>query len=46
MDWQSIVVAVIAVVVVAVIIRKAWRLFTCRDTSRCSSCTKECSHRK
>ena len=46
MDWQSIVVAIIAVVVVAVIIRKAWRLFTCHDTSRCTGCTKECSHRK
>ena len=46
MDWQSIVVAIIAVVVVAVIIRKAWRLFTCHDTSRCSGCTKECNHRK
>ena len=46
MDWQSIVVAVIAVVVVAVIIRKTWRLFTCRNASACTGCTKECDHRK
>ena len=46
MDWQSIVVAIFAVVVVAVIIRNAWRHFTCHDTSRCSGCTNECSHRK
>lgn len=43
MDWQSVVVGIIAVVVVVVIIRKAWRLFSCRDESKCMGCNKECS---
>lgn len=46
MDWQSVIVAIVAVVVAAVIVRKTWRMFTCHDTSRCSGCNKECSHRK
>ncbi|MBR5866211.1 MAG: hypothetical protein IKY89_08070 [Alistipes sp.] len=46
MDWQSVVVAIVAVIVVVIIIRKTWRLIFCRDTSRCSCCDKECSHRK
>lgn len=46
MDWQSVVVGIVAVVVVAVIIRKAWRLFSCRDESKCSGCDKDCSLRK
>lgn len=45
MDWQDWIVALVAVVVGIVLVRKAWRLFTCRDT-QCSSCNKECNHRK
>ena len=45
MNWQDVIVGVVAIVVVAVIARKVWRFFACRDTSRCSSCSKECSLR-
>ncbi|MBR2429340.1 MAG: hypothetical protein IKB15_05105 [Alistipes sp.] len=46
MTWQDIIVAVVALVVAVVIAMKVWRLFSCRDTSQCSSCTKECPLRK
>ena len=46
MNWQDVIVGVVAIVVVAVIARKMWHFFVCRDTSKCSSCSKECSLRK
>ncbi|MBE6203628.1 MAG: FeoB-associated Cys-rich membrane protein [Rikenellaceae bacterium] len=46
MNWQDVIVGVVAIVVVAVIARRVWRFFACRDTSKCSSCSKECSLRK
>ena len=46
MEWQSIVVAIVAVVVAAVIVRKTWHMFFCHNTSHCSGCNKECSHHK
>lgn len=46
MTWQDIIVAVVALVVAVVIAMKVWRLFSCRDTSQCSSCTKECPLRR
>lgn len=46
MDWQSMVVAVVAVVVTVIIARKTWHMFTCHNTSRCSGCNKDCGHRK
>ncbi len=46
MNWQDVIVGVVAIVVVAVIARKMWRFFVCRDTSKCSSCSKECGMRR
>lgn len=45
MGWQDWAVAAVAVVVAVALIRRIWRFFMCRDT-RCSSCDKECKHRK
>ena len=46
MNWQNIIVAIVAVIVAVVVVIKVWRFFACRDKSSCSSCNKECRHRR
>ena len=46
MGWQDWVVAVIGIVAVAVVVRRAWRLFVCGDSSACAECAKDCKLRK
>lgn len=45
MSWQEWIIAAIAVVVAIIVARRIWHLFTC-GTTQCSSCDKECPHRK
>ena len=45
-SWQEAVVAVVAVVVGVIVVRRIWRFFVCGDSCSCSDCSKECSHRK
>lgn len=45
-DWQETIVAVVAIVVSIVVIRRVWRFFVCGDSCACSECSKECRHRK
>ena len=45
MNWQDLAVAVIAVVVIIALIVRIWRFFTCHETSKWSSCEKECKLR-
>lgn len=45
MNWQDIIVWIVALVVAIVVARKIWRFFACRDASKCSSCSKECRRR-
>ena len=45
-DWQSVVVAVVAIVVGILVVRRVWRFFLCGDSCSCSECGKECKHRR
>ena len=45
-SWQEAVVAVVAVVVGVIVVRRIWRFFVCGDSCSCSDCSKECKHRK
>ena len=45
-SWQEVVVAVVAIVVAIIVVRRVWRLFVCGDSCSCSECGKECAHRK
>lgn len=45
-NWQEAVVAVVAIVVCVLVVRRIWRFFICGDSCSCSECGKECSHRK
>lgn len=45
-NWQNIVVAVVAIVVGVILVRRIWRFFVCGDSCSCSECSKECAHRK
>ena len=44
--WQEAVVAVVAIVVGVIMVRRVWRFFVCGDVCSCSECGKECGHRK
>ena len=44
--WQETVVAVVAIIVGVVVVRRVWRFFVCGDSCSCSECGKECSHRR
>ena len=44
--WQEAVVAVVAIVVGVVVVRRVWHFFVCGDSYSCSECTKECNHRR
>lgn len=46
MGWQETVVAIVAVVVAVLVIRRVWHFFKCRGESACDGCNKECSHRR
>ena len=45
-NWQDVAVAVIAIVVGVMVVRRIWRFFVCGDSCSCADCGKECSHRK
>jgi hypothetical protein len=45
-SWQDVVVAVVAIVVGILVVRRVWRFFVCGDSCSCSDCSKECAHRK
>ena len=44
--WQEAVVAVVAIVVGVLVVRRVWRFFVCGDSCSCAECSKECNHRK
>ena len=44
--WQEAVVAVVAIVVGILIVRRVWRFFICGESCSCSECGKECCHRR
>ena len=44
--WQETVVAVVAIVVGVLVVRRVWRFFVCGDSCSCAECDKECSHRR
>ena len=46
MTWQDWGVAVVAVVVAIILVRRVWRFFACGERNACDGCTKECNRRK